>query len=52
MYSVCIMHIHKYTHTLYYIGPSLVAQMVKNLSAMWERRPDPWARKIHWRRTQ
>ena len=29
---------------------SLVAQMVKNLPAMWETVFDPWVGKIHWRR--
>ena len=29
---------------------SLVAQLVKNLSAMWETQLDSWVRKIPWRR--
>ena len=31
-------------------GGSLVAQMVKNLPAMWETGFDPWVGKISWRR--
>ena len=31
-------------------GGSLVAQMVKNLPAMWETGFDPWVGKIPWRR--
>jgi len=30
---------------------SLVAQMVKNLPAMWRPRFSPWVGKIPWRRT-
>ena len=29
---------------------SLVAQMVKNLPAMWRPRFDPWVGKVPWRR--
>ena len=35
-------YIYKYTHTIYHIGPSLVAQMVKNLPAMREFYPWVW----------
>ena len=31
-------------------GASLVAQLVKNLPAMWKTQFDPWVGKIHWRR--
>ena len=35
---------------LHYSWASLVAQMVKNLPAMWETWFDPWVGKIPWRR--
>ena len=35
---------------LHYSWASLVAQMVKNLPAMWETWFDPWVGNIHWRR--
>ena len=33
-----------------YSWASLVAQMIKNLPAMWELRFNPWVAKIFWRR--
>ena len=33
-----------------YVGASLVAQIVKNLSAVQEIKVDPWVGKITWRR--
>ena len=42
---------HIFEPILYPTGASLVAQMVKNLPAVWETpRFDPWVRKIPWRR--
>ena len=32
------------------VSPALVAQMIKNLPAMWETWFDPWIWKIPWRR--
>ena len=36
-------------YPLQYSWDSLVAQMVKNLSAMWETSFNPWVGKIPWR---
>ena len=35
-----------------FLRASQVAQMVKNLPAVWERKVDLWVRKIPWRRKQ
>ena len=37
-------------YPLQYSGASLVAQMRKNLPAMWETRFNPWIEKIPWKR--
>ena len=37
-------------YPLQYSWVSLVAQLVKNLPAMWETGFDPWVGKIPWRR--
>ena len=37
-------------HPLQYSWASLVAQLVKNLSAMWRPGFDPWVGKIPWKR--
>ena len=37
-------------YPLQYSWASLVAQLVKNLPAMWETWFDPWVGKIPWRR--
>ena len=39
-----------YNRVYTYLWTSLVAQMVKCLSTMWETGFDPWVRKIPWRR--
>ena len=36
-------------HSLQYSWASLVAQLVKNLSAMWRPGFDPWVGKIPWK---
>ena len=35
---------------IYNIGPSLVAQMVRNVPTMWETQFDRWDREIPWRK--
>ena len=47
-----ITHTHTHTHTRVYIltGASLMAQIVKNLPAMWETWVDLWVGKIPQRR--
>ena len=42
MYTQSLLCVHIYTHT--HICASVVAQMVKNLSAMWEA----WVRSLGW----
>ena len=37
-------YIYVYTHSHIHIGASLVAQMVKNLPAMWET----WVQSLSW----
>ena len=39
-------------YPLQYSWTSLVAQLVKNLPAVWETEFDPWVGKIPWRREQ
>ena len=41
-----------YTHTYVYTWASLVAQLVKNLSAMQETPGQSWVRKFPWRRAR
>ena len=40
----------QHNHPLQYSWASLVAQLVKNLPAMWQTRVDPWVEKISWGR--
>ena len=39
-----------FSYPLSACGTSLVAQVIKNLPAMWDPGFDPWVRKIPWRR--
>ena len=43
---VCIYIIQVYIYIYTYVRTSLVAQVVKNLSAMWKTRFNPWVWKI------
>ena len=40
----------QHNHPLQYSWASLVAQLVKNLPAMWQTGFDPWVEKISWER--